>query len=310
VIIDAHCHIAAEEFIPRSFTCAAVSNIVASLSARNVSESADRLVGMYQERMRDPYCDSLVVEMDRAGIDKSVLLAADFTYALEDCALTIEEIYARHRNVLLRHPGRFEVFGGMDPRWGRDGVDLFERSLREFGFRGLKVYPPCGFSPSDAQLFPLYELCRQYKVPVLVHIGPTSPVLSFESSYPFMLDQAARQFPEVNFIMAHGAVSFVEECSMLCAHRPNVYMDISAYQSRKSAGMRNIRKLVSAGINHKIIFGTDWPVFRMQGDQKSFVDDLVGEKGALGRLSESECALILHQNIWRLMYGATPPADA
>jgi uncharacterized protein len=310
VIIDAHCHIASEELIPPSFTRGAISNVIAAFSARNMRESADRLIAMYQERMRDPSCDTLVEEMDRAGIGKSVLLAADFTYALKDCALTIEEMYARHRSVLLRHPGRFEVFGGMDPRWGKEGIDLFENSLRELGFRGFKVYPPCGFSPSDARLFPFYEICRQYRVPVVVHIGPTSPVLSFGTSYPFMLDEAARQFPEVNFIMAHGAASFVEECSMLCAHRPNLYLDLSAYQARRSAGIHNIRKLVSAGINHKIIFGTDWPVFRMQGDQQSFVDQLVGEEGALGELSEDECALVLHRNIWRLMYGEDSPAGA
>ena len=309
MIIDAHCHIASDELIPPSFTRGAIENIIAAFSARGLRESAERLIAMYHERMRDPSCDTLVEEMDRAGISKSVLLAADFTYALRDCALTIEETYARHRSVLLRHPGRFEVFGGMDPRWGKDGMDLFERSLREFGFRGFKVYPPCGFSPSDARLFPFYEICRQHGAPVVVHIGPTSPALSFGTSYPFMLDEAAHQFPRVNFILAHGAASFVEECSMLCAHRPNVYLDLSAYQSRRNAGPQNIRKLVSAGINHKILFGTDWPVFRMQGDQKSFVEALVGEDGALGELSEEDCELILHRNISRLMYGEQKTSD-
>lgn len=305
-IIDAHCHIASEEFIPRSFIDGAIQNMVSALSAQGIPASAGKLAKLYSTKMRDSLCDALVAEMAESGISKSVLLAPDFTYALKDCALNIEESFVRHREVLARHPGKFEVFGGVDPRWGDDGVALFERSLKEFGFRGLKVYPPCGFSPSCSGLFPFYELCAQHNAPVVVHIGPTSPALSFDTSNPFLLDEAARNFPSVNFIMAHGAVSFIEESAMMCAFRPNIYLDISGYQSAVRAGGLGsaVKKAVSRGINHKILFGTDWPVFRMQGDQQTFVEAVISEDGPLSDLSESEKALILHGNVERLLGSA------
>ena len=34
----------------------------------------------------------------------------------------------RHAEVKRRHGDRLEVFAGIDPRWGKDGVDLFERA--------------------------------------------------------------------------------------------------------------------------------------------------------------------------------------
>jgi predicted TIM-barrel fold metal-dependent hydrolase len=187
-------------------------------------------------------------------------------------------------------------------------VDLFERALTELGFRGLKVYPPCGFSPSDPTLFPYYELCSHHKAPVLVHIGATSPALAFDTSSPLLIDEAARRFPAVNFILAHGAVSFVEECVMMCAFRPNVYLDLSAFQGSVKGGgpSQAVRDVVSRGINHKILFGTDWPVFRMQGNQKTFVQTVVGDGGPLSGLKEIERDLILHKNIERLLGGATP----
>jgi hypothetical protein len=308
-IIDAHCHIASEEHIPRSFIKGGMSNIVALLAAKGIQATVDKLTAIFSEKMQDPLCDALVSEMDQAGIAKSILLAADFTYALQDCPLTIEESYLCHREVLKRHPGRFEVFGGMDPRWGKDGLDLFERSLREFGFRGFKLYPPTGFTPSDPSIFPFYEICAQYRVPVTAHIGPTSPALSFTHTYPFFLDEAARQFPSVNFIMAHGAVSFTEECAMLCAFRPNLFMDISAFQSamrgEESAGM--VKAAVSKGINHKILFGTDWPVFRLQGEQKTFVEAICRDGGPLSNLSEAERMLILYGNAERILAEARGP---
>jgi predicted TIM-barrel fold metal-dependent hydrolase len=302
-IVDCHCHIASEEHTPMSFIEGSVANMVTALVAQGVPATAKKLMAMFMSKMQDPLGDELVREMNEAGIVKSVLLIADFTYALKDCKLTIEESFYKHRNVSLRHPGKFEVFGGVDPRWGSDGVVLFERSLKEFGFRGLKLYPPCGFSPSDPSLFPYYEICAHHQVPVLLHIGPTSPVLDFSFSSPFLLDQAARLFPNVNFILAHGAMSFVEECMMMCRFRPNVYLDISSYQA--SLGYdpvaTAVKKTVSSGINHKVLFGTDFPVFRLQGDQKTFVDALISENGPLSELNQRDQSLILQENIERLL---------
>lgn len=302
-IVDAHCHIASEEHNPMSFVEASVANMVVALSAQGVPVTAKKLTAMFMSKMQDPLCDALIAEMDECGISKTVLLIPDFTYALKDCKLTIEESYHRHREVLKRHPGRFEVFGGVDPRWGRDALALFERSLVDFGFRGLKLYPPCGYSPSDRSLFPYYELCAYHHVPVLLHIGPTSPVLDFNFAAPFLVDEAARLFPAVNFILAHGAVSFVEECIMMCRFRPNVYLDISGFQTTLGydPAATAVKKVVSVGINHKVMFGTDFPVFRLQGTQKDFVEAVTAETGPLADLNDKEKSLVLHQNIARLL---------
>jgi hypothetical protein len=301
-IIDAHCHIASEDFIPRSFIDGAVANLEVALSAQGASPRTTKLASLYDSKMRDPSCDELIAEMAAAGIEKSILLAADFTWALKDCALTIEESFVRHAEVLRRHAGKLEVFGGVDPRWGQDGLALLERSFVELGFRGFKVYPPCGFSPSDPALFPFYELCAAHRAPVVVHIGPTSPALAFDTSNPFLLDAAARRFPTVNFILAHGSVSYREECAMLCAFRPNVYLDVSGYQGESRGGgiAEAIRLVVSRGINHKVLFGTDWPVYRMQGTQASAVEAILSDHGPLAELSDLDQALVLHRNAERL----------
>lgn len=306
MIIDSHCHTASGKYTPRSFIDGAIANAVAKLSAQGVPVSREKIAAAYENKMQDPLCDELVAEMADAGIAKSILLVPDFTYALKDCPLTIEESFFGHLDILRRHPGKFEVFGGVDPRWGADGLTLFERSLAEFGFRGFKIYPPCGYSPSMRELFPFYELCAHHHAPVVVHIGPTSPVLDFSTSYPFLVDEAARAFPTVNFILAHGAVSFTEECAMMCAFRPNVYLDISAYQSTLSRGRAGdaVRQVTGRGINHKVLFGTDWPVFRLQADQPTLVEAITANNGPLMELSDSEREMILHSNIERLLAGS------
>jgi predicted TIM-barrel fold metal-dependent hydrolase len=303
-IVDAHCHIASFKFIPRSFVAGSAANVVELLVAKDIQADRSRVLDLFEQKMQDPLCDALVQEMNEAGIGKCILLIADFTLALKDCELSIEESFCAHRDVLARHSGRFEVFGGVDPRWGKDGLALFERSLTEYGFRGFKVYPPCGFSPSDRALFPFYEICAHHGAPVVVHIGPTSPVLSFTGTNPFLLDDAARQFPGVDFVLAHGAVNFTEECAMMCRFRPNVYLDVSAYQGTLGYDpeVGCLRDIFARGISHKILFGTDWPVFRLQGTQRNFVDAVTAKDGPLSGVAAGDRELVLHGNIERLLH--------
>jgi predicted TIM-barrel fold metal-dependent hydrolase len=303
MICDVHCHIASLEHTPQSFIEGSIENVLEMMSARGIPATRKHLWKMYERKMQDALCDELVAEMDEAGISRAVLLAADFTWVLKDCALTIEETYQRHRAVMERHPGRLAVFAGVDPRWGKSGLDLFERSVREYGFSGMKLYPPCGYSPSDRAFDPYYELCSELRLPVMIHIGPTSPVLSSQHAEPFNVDEPANRFPRVRFILAHAAVNHVEECAMLARVRPNVYADISAFQL--SLGWRRpaerLQWLLSQGINHKILFGTDWPVFRLQGSQKSFVEALTSENGILLDLPDVERDLILYKNAERIL---------
>jgi hypothetical protein len=258
---------------------------------------------MFHGKMQDPLCDELAYEMSEAGIKKSLLTISDFTYAFKDCPLTIEESFLRHRDVLARHPGRFDVFGGIDPRWGKDGTALFEGSVMEFGFRGLCVYPLCGFSASSPELYPYYELCAHHKLPVLLHLGPTSPILDFSAANPLLLDEAARRFPSVNFILAQAAGSFFHDCIMMCRFRPNIYLEISGYQGSLNwdPECSSVKNTVSQGINHKVLFGTDWPMFRLQGDQREFTQVITSEAGPLSTLHQTERKLILWDNAERLL---------
>ena len=113
--------------------------------------------------------------------------------------------------------------------------------------------------------------------------------------------------PISEFILAYGAASFVEECIMMCRFRPNVYLDISGYQASLGYGpsVGAVKHVVSVGINHKVLFGTDFPVFRLQGEQGNFVEAISCEDGALSERNERERSQVLHKNIerlWRLLW--------
>jgi uncharacterized protein len=298
-IIDAHLHVASTHYLPKEFIDGVVANTARALEANlGLKQSIHQLYSMYESQLQDHDCHQLLQQMDDARIDQAVLLLPDYTYALKGAELTIEEMYHRHHQILIKHPDRFYVFGGVDPRWGEDGFKLFLRGIEEYGFKGLKIYPPCGYSPSDEKLFPYYEICQHFHLPVLMHVGGTSPALQLEYASPMLVESAARKFPNVNFILAHGSTGFTEECVMLCASRPNIYLDISTFQKQPVA---NLYRVFAKGINHKIIFGTDWPIFRMKGEQKAQLNSLFDQTSPVTALTERETALFFHGTIEYLM---------
>ncbi|GAA3753309.1 amidohydrolase family protein [Salinactinospora qingdaonensis] len=306
-IIDFHCHIASEMCFPGSFQSGVVDNMTVALQSKGMPVTKDKVAKMHAGTLRDPLCDHLVKEMDDAGIDEAVLLVPDFTYALRDSTHSIEELIEHHKLVVDRHPGRFKVFVGVDPRWGEAGVSLFEKAIVDYGFDGMKLYPPCGYRLSDKLLYPYYEICSQYSLPVLSHIGATSPVLDFELALPIYVDKPARDFPGVDFVLAHGSVHYPDECAMLCNNRPNVYIDVSGYEAVEVAGLN---ALFRRGINHKILFGTDWPVFRLQGHQSDFVNRLLEEEAFPETMSEAERDLFFFKNAKRLLEKKTSPSPS
>lgn len=274
MIIDSHAHAAMEEVLPVPFFDGWVDNLERLLPPGASPSQRDALTALFRRMNQDPGCDRLVTEMNEAGIDKTVLLIVDFGYAYPDQFNHLEDVYAIHRDILARHPGRFIVFAGIDPRRGRSGHELLERALTEWGFGGLKLYPPCGYSPDSRELDPLYEICAFHRVPVLSHIGPTSPTLSFKYTRPEYIEDAAFRFPNVNFILGHAGVVWRDEAALLALHRPNVYLDLSGFQSEWRQGRLDaiLDEHKRRGLLRKLLFGTDWPIHRIGGGQARWVE--------------------------------------
>ncbi len=302
-LIDFHCHIASEMCFPPSFRNGIVDNIGVAMEAKGLPLTKEKIAKLIEGTLQDPLCDVLVNEMDEAGIKAAVLLLPDFTYALRDGTHTIEELIEHHRVVQKRHPGRFWVMVGVDPRWGQDGINLFERAISEYGFDGMKLYPPCGYTLSDKALWPYYEICSEYSLPVLSHIGASSAVLNGALAQPIFVEEAAKDFPGVDFVLAHGSIHYPDECAMLCSSRPNVYLDVSGYQT---TDISELNRLLRRGISHKILFGTDWPIFRLQGRQVDFVKRLDGRGVFPDSVLPLERQLFLHKNAERLLAKKIP----
>lgn len=308
-VYDGHCHVASTHFTPRAFLEDVASNVCCRLGSMGAAPRFDRVAEGLAAQQGDHLADGLVREMNAAGIARAVLLVPDFGLRLPG-TLEPAEAARRHHEIRLRHPGRFWVYIGVDPRRGPEGVRAFEDVVDAYGLDGVKLYPPCGYSPSDPGLYPYYEICAARSLPVFIHTGPTVRSLDYERAHPMRADKAARDFPRVNFILGHGGLTHVETCAFMAAYRPNVYLDTGGFASgpNLSSWPEHLNWLFRLGINHKIIFGTDWPLGRLNGLRRVMGEVLDGPT-ALAGVSRKDRALLLHENLLRVLAARSRPGE-
>lgn len=307
-IIDAQTYLASELVVPRAFLEYQAANAVQRMAAYGHRIGVDRMTDQLLALHQDDDGDRLVAELDAAGVDQAYLLAADYSQAAK-CALSPPEMAELHARVLRRHPGRFHVFWGVDPRSGRDGVELFEHCVTEYGFAGLKLYPLCGYSPSDRGLYPYFEICAERGLPVLSHTGPGWGPLDFTFGDPLLIDRAAHDFPGVDFILGHGGVSNVDVATYLCGHRPNMYLDVSQFHATLSSDgwQKHLNRLFRCGIDHKILFGTCWPSYRMTHSLTELLADFAPDGAVFDGVAAPARRLIMGGTAARLVGAGSKP---
>ena len=261
-IIDIHAHVAYHKNYPLKFIVQLIKKSITNSWLLTTDSMIERFCKGF---MNDNKCERLLKQMDEALIDKTILLIIDSELQYGEAAMSIEEIYHYHYKILRRNPDRFEVFAGIDPRRGRKGLDLFKKGILEYGFKGLKLYPPMGFSLMDKLLEEYFVICEKEKLPIMIHTGPSSSDLHNRFSEPEELLKLVDLYKNMTFILAHAGYMLNKEIIQSLAGRKNVFLDISGFQSLyrelNEVTKQEFGVSFSNKFKDKILFGTDWPMF-------------------------------------------------
>lgn len=275
MIIDMHAHMAYFKGYPGYFLDGMTEDLQKFISQKEGKGVGKNLVrNITLTTLKDRDGSKLVKQMEEAGIHKTVLLILDLGFETGDAQFSIDEIHEFYYQVLNRYPGKFIVFSGIDPRRGEKGLELFEKGIKEYNFKGLKLYPPCGYELDAPCLIPYYELCKHFGVPVLTHTGPSLKCMKNDYDYVSPVLELSGRFRDTVFILAHVFSGDFEANIRLALKRDNVYLDISAFQPHlhHPEALEEKVKRIFREIPDKIVFGTDWPVYRLNGEQKKWVD--------------------------------------
>ncbi|MGD0946771.1 MAG: amidohydrolase family protein [Candidatus Binatia bacterium] len=264
MIVDTHCHMWERRLVQGGMKDL-MDSVAAELRIQNPDSLWNGSIGR------------LIQDMDEAGIDKTIMLPLDFEFLHSGGGFTFRAFNDLAGAYAKAHPKRVVAFAGIDPRRGVAAVAELRRCVEEMGFRGLKLWTVAGFFPDDESYYPLYEEAARLGVNVVVHTGLGPGQTYLKTCRPAYVDKIAVDFREINFILAHVGMPWVDEALAVALKNANVYVDISAWQRVARnfplgfAQMLSMAKLMHNGV-HKVLFGSDLPLFTEIYTQKHWVD--------------------------------------
>jgi len=263
MIIDSHVHLVGEGWHNRSFLVGMAREAAAMMGkATGEPPDAEAMVDNLMPVLADTTGEKLVAAMDAAGVDISCIFAHDTGLAIGEPEVGIEEQNRLIAGAVKRFPDRLLGFFAIDPR-RPDGLDMFQRFVEDEGLRGLKLHPTTGFYPYDPGVYPYYEKCMEYGIPVLFHTGTQPSPMKFRYARPINVDDVAADFPDLPIIMAHVGHQMWNEALAVASVKTNIYFDISNWQMvfNRNPGefYRVLREIIDEVGPWKVFFGTDGP---------------------------------------------------
>ncbi len=311
MIIDMHVHVWDEGYQPDRYKLGfAARAAYRRMPPRDPASILPRVM----PGASDPSGDLLIGDMDRFNIDVAVAMVVDFSLASgEEQATPIDEVLANHAALMRKFPGRFFAFFGMDPR--RPGaLEKFERAVREDGFKGLKMYPACGFYPWDDICKPFYAKCVELGVPVLFHTATVGWPLTPRFAHPIHIGDVQRDFPELAIIFGHsGRPAWWRDAATVAGGHWHSYLELSQWEreaERDEEGfIRTLAEMRDQVGAHRILFASDYSAGPARSGEKStwgnwvnFFKRLPDRAKAFGvTFTQDEVDLILGGNAARLL---------
>jgi uncharacterized protein len=194
-----------------------------------------------------------VAAMDEGRIDVGVMSA---WHGPEGALISNDEVAAW----VAEHPDRFVGLAAVDLRKPMAAVRELRRAVTELGFKGLRVIPWLWEAPpTDRRYYPLYANCVELGVPFCTQVGHTGPMRPSETGRPIpYIDQVAIDFPELVIVGGHIGYPWTEEMVAVARKHENVYIDTSAYTSRRIPP--ELIRYMNADGRDKVLFGTNHPM--------------------------------------------------
>ena len=202
---------------------------------------------MFKEVPDDPTDGDVIAftldQMDVFGIEKALT-----GFALEG-GIQYEAITS--------HPDRFAACISVDPNDGMKALERITKASETVDLKGVQVFP-AGCNPgvpiNDKRMYPVYAKCCELDIPVLVCVGVPGPRVPMAPQKVELIDEVCWFFPDLKFVMRHGAEPWTELAVKLMLKWPNLYYSTSAFAPKyypeaiiNYANTRGAHKIMYAG---------------------------------------------------------------
>lgn len=170
---------------------------------------------------REDYIKYTLEQMDAHGIERALI--------------GVSRTDETSQRALRQHPDRFIPSCGADPNQGLEAVREIQRMHDEFGVKAVAAFP-AGYVPqvpiNDKRFYPVYSKCAELGLPIFVCAGVPGPRIPMACQHVELIDEVCWFFPELVFVMRHGAEPWTELAVKLMLKWPNLYYSTSAFAPR------------------------------------------------------------------------------
>ncbi|AZG11136.1 amidohydrolase [Pigmentiphaga sp. H8] len=198
-------------------------------------------------------------EADRAGVDRMLCVHRVVPAAGGSPRSDVSNDHIAE--VVHAHPDRLSGVAGIDV--GGDFGDPLEetrRAIDELGLRGIHIAPTRSALAThwdDRRLYPLYELCDDRKVPVVLMSGPFAGP-EIEDTHPRYIQGVARDFPNLSIVAGHACWPFFAELLGVAYRHENVYVSADAYLFMPGGDL--LVQAANGFLQDQMMYGSGYPV--------------------------------------------------
>ena len=161
-------------------------------------------------------------------------------------------------------PDLYIGYAGIDPNMPVEkSLRELDRCVNDLKVAGLKFHPAYqDFWPNDKEkLYPLYQRCVEYDLPILFHTGSTRMTqCHIRSCKPEYIDEVATDFPDLRIIMSHFGWPWTEEALAVMWRHQHVYCDLSGWLPKHIYDTQPIVfQYMNSTLAEKFVYGSDYP---------------------------------------------------
>lgn len=246
--------------------------------------------------------DFVIEAMEKYGIDFAIVSNADAGEVDHQQILLPEHLQVSQEDALLRtiqFARKYSDKIGV-AAWGKPLTQGLTKEFEEIIYANkdiiyaMKLHPfHSNVSPTDSRVLPYIELAEKLNIPVVSHTG------GCENASPKHLYEAAKQFPDVSFVMVHmGLGSDNKEALELLGKADNLYGDTTWVP------MKTTIAAIEAYGSKRMLFGSDMPIdgvdtYRQNpGGDRSLYQDYFHEMSKL--ISTEAYEDLMYQNALRV----------
>lgn len=186
-------------------------------------------------------------------IDRAIVLAFKSVFLQSEIPNRYVADYCR------RNSSKLIGFAGVDPT-AHDYIADLRSSQEELGLKGVVISPALqNFHPVDTRAMRLYEECVNRGMPVVFEENHRFDGARMEFARPMLLDEVAREFPELRIVITHMGYPWVDETIVMLAKHPNVYANVAGLLKQQWLAYNALVSAFQNGVIDKLLFGSDFP---------------------------------------------------